>query len=498
MPQITSGSNATFTVPSGYVIDVQCPGGWVQLEYPVGTKVFEGNPAGQTFGPYSGGSAKLTSVKGDIYYEVDPKTGGVDTPFDPSSVAITGGTIATGLVTRPATIVLFGDSRVANCDYNVDPNSYSTNLSWWDWGASQVPGGPPLDVVYNAGVGGNTTAQMQARLATDVLAYLPGYATLWGGTNDGWLSASDVDASYARMVSMIETMKAKGIYVFVISETTSNTKGTTFPVLVAYYNDRLRQYCAQTAGCEFWDFNRLVMDPTSANGYNKATMLYDGVHLGPLGASTCGKNEVAARLARFPPNLCSIVNTQVDTQGVNASSKNIFSNPLGLGSGGTVGSGNTGTLPTSWSGQAAGAVSAAYSTPSRADGFGNDIQAVYTATASGTHFTTQTGTFSRIVPGQRYVVEAALKIASAVNVTGVSLTVSMFQGGTLYRRGWGYNVQTSANGDSLVDFDGIIRSRIFTAPAGTYTALTADLRVLFGGAGSMTANLGRFSMKAVS
>jgi hypothetical protein len=76
MPQIASGSNATFTVPSGYVIDVQCPGGWVQLEFPVGTKVFEGNPAGRTFGPYSGGSAKLTSVKGDIYYEVDPASSG--------------------------------------------------------------------------------------------------------------------------------------------------------------------------------------------------------------------------------------------------------------------------------------------------------------------------------------------------------------------------------------------------------------------------------------
>ena len=94
MPQITSGSNATFTVPSGYFIDVQCPGGWVQLECPVGTKVFEGNPAGQSFGPYSGGSAKLTSVKGDLYYEVDPKTGGVNVPFDPSNVAIGGGTIA--------------------------------------------------------------------------------------------------------------------------------------------------------------------------------------------------------------------------------------------------------------------------------------------------------------------------------------------------------------------------------------------------------------------
>jgi hypothetical protein len=107
MPQITSGSNATFTVPSGYIIDVQCPGGWVQLEFPVGTKVFEGNPAGRTFGPFAGGSAKLTSVKGDIYYEVDPNSSGA-VPFDPSSVAITGGTIGDTSACQSADVLAGG------------------------------------------------------------------------------------------------------------------------------------------------------------------------------------------------------------------------------------------------------------------------------------------------------------------------------------------------------------------------------------------------------
>jgi lysophospholipase L1-like esterase len=496
MPTIASGSNATITVAAGQILTVQSDGATFDYESPVGTRVGEYS-CDSVFGPFAaGGSVKITSVQGAVYYELGTAQAS-NTAYNPSNVAITGGVIGADLTSRKSTVVLFGDSRPANCDYNVDPNSYSTNLSWWDWGSSLVAGGPPMDVVYNAGIGGNTTAQMQARLQTDVLAYSPGYATLWGGTNDGWLSASDVDASYQRMVQMIQTMNAAGIYVFVISETTSNAKGTTFPALVAYYNDKLRQYCAQSSGCEFWDFNRLVVDPALATGYNKSTMLYDGVHLGPLGASTCGKQEVAARLARFKTNLCTLVHSQVDTQGVNANSRNIFSNPLMLGSGGTPGSGNSGTLPNSWTGATSASVAAAYSTPARADGIGNDLQAVYTATGSGTHFTTQTGTFSRIVPGQRYVIEAALKLTSAVNVSGVSLTVSMFQGGTLYRRGWGYNVQASGSGDSLVDFDGVIRSRIFTAPAGTYTALTADLRVLFAGAGSLTANLGRFSMKAV-
>src|SRR6478609_9695516 len=100
MPQITSGGNATFTVAANNVIDVQCPGGWIQLEYPVGTKVFEGNPAGRTFGPYAAGSAKLTSVKGDIYYEVDPSPA-ANVPFDPNNVSIGGGVIGTAVVLGP-------------------------------------------------------------------------------------------------------------------------------------------------------------------------------------------------------------------------------------------------------------------------------------------------------------------------------------------------------------------------------------------------------------
>lgn len=92
MPQIASGGNATFAITASNIIEIQCPGGWVQLETPVGTKVFEGNPAGHAFGPYAAGDAKITSVQGAVYYEVAAKPGG-SSPIDPNAVAITGGTI---------------------------------------------------------------------------------------------------------------------------------------------------------------------------------------------------------------------------------------------------------------------------------------------------------------------------------------------------------------------------------------------------------------------
>lgn len=75
MPQIAAGGNATFTVPAGGFITVQSREGWVQLEFPTGTKVYEGNPGNQVFGPYVGGSARLVSVQGPIYYETSVAAG---------------------------------------------------------------------------------------------------------------------------------------------------------------------------------------------------------------------------------------------------------------------------------------------------------------------------------------------------------------------------------------------------------------------------------------
>lgn len=86
---------------------------------------------------------------------------------------------------RKPTIVLCGESRTADCDFVDSFSGYSTNMSWFDWGQANLPQGPVFDVLRNAGIGGNTTTQMQARMAADVLAYSPSHMTLWGGTNDG-------------------------------------------------------------------------------------------------------------------------------------------------------------------------------------------------------------------------------------------------------------------------------------------------------------------------
>jgi lysophospholipase L1-like esterase len=409
---------------------------------------------------------------------------------------------------RKPTIVLFGDSRTDDCDVaNGDPtdtannttlNLYSTNMSWFDWGQCALAGGPVFDVIRNAGVGGNTTTQMLARFQTDVVARQPSHMTLWGGTNDGWTTTADVDATYARMVNMLGQARAAGIYVFLISETTSSTKGTSFPPFVQYYNELLRGYAASNLGVEFWDFNSLFVNPAATTGYPLASMTRDGVHLSAYGASTLGQQVVAKKLARFSTSLTSLPNSLIDTMGNNTAVRNVLSNPLMQGAGGTLGSGDTGTLPDGWS--SSGAPTAACSVPARGDGYGNNLRAAITATASGGKFFNLAVTPARLTPGKQYVLEAGIGITAPTNLVTLSVIAQFIVGGTVYSRGFGLNEQSPAAGDGVAALaSGVIRSRIFTAPTGvTYTSASLVLTARFSGAGSATVDLGRVALKAVS
>lgn len=402
---------------------------------------------------------------------------------------------------RTPTIVLFGDSRTGDCDYQ--PNAllrYSTNTSWFDWGQAFRQGGPVLDVIANAGVGGNTTTQMLARIEADVFALSPSHMTLWGGTNDGWPDTAAVEASFGRMAQMMDMARARGIYVFVISETTANSKGSGYPRQVAYYNDLLRAYAATNSGVEFWDFNQHVTDPTSANGYHKSIMLRDGLHLSPYGASYLGREVVASRLARFGTDLAQLPASQIDTINVGSPSRQIANNPLMLGTSGTVpgSAGWSGQAPQSWAVSAGSSnVSAAQSVPARTDGIGNALRAEITAVAAGSHYLTQTVDPTRLVAGAKYVLEAACKLEANTGLSHLSLTARITAPAGNHVFGWGLATIAPQASDSIVAGDLVLRSRAFVAPVGA-TGLSVVRQMTFGGAGSAPEELSRLALRRIA
>lgn len=399
---------------------------------------------------------------------------------------------------RKPSIILFGDSRTGDCTFDDATNGLTTNLDWFTWGQANNVNGPVFDMIRNAGIGGNTTTQMLARIQADVLDYKPSHMTLWGGINDIWTSFADVDATYGRMVQMMEKARAAGVYVFLISETTASTslKGTTYPLWVQYYNDKLRAYASNAAGVEFWDFNAHIIDPTSAVGQPRSGILRDGIHLNVKSASTIGKLAVAPRLARFGTALTQLPVSIIDSQYYNTALNNALTNPLMTGTGGSKAAGHTGSLPDGWNSN--GTPTAVCSVPARADGYGNDMKLEITASAASSFNVINTISTTRFTPGATYVIEASLSVSNPVNLYSVELLGQFFNGATTYTYGHGKTVQGFTAGDNMVASSSLtLRSKKFVAPA-AFTSTSMALTIRFAGAGSGTVTLGRVAWRKVS
>lgn len=404
-------------------------------------------------------------------------------------------------VLRAPTVVLFGDSRTADCSFIDSTNNIVTNLSWFDWGQYHA-GAAFLDVVNNAGVAGNTTAQMLARIQTDVLAYNPDYVTLWGGTNDGLGTIASADSAYANMVSIMQILTARGIRVFLISETTGAPplRTTPFPAIVQYYNDKLRAYAASRKGIDYWDFNSVLTDPTNVNGYSKSGYTRDGLHLSALSASAVGKAVVAPALLKLGlQNVAVLPFSQVDGLGNNSYVTQALSNVMCVnGSGGANGSGHTGTLPANWASSGAHAVT--HSVIARADGFGNDIQAAITASAAGSYYLNSTIGAGRIVPGGTYVVEGAFEVDNPTALYRLGIALQVYVGATLYTYGVGQQVQSPNAGDGMGAVSkGVFRSRLAAIPASLVpTSLQLSVSCGFSAAGAATVRVGRLGVRRVA
>lgn len=291
MPLITSGSNASFTVPAGYTIDVNCPGGWVQLEFPTGTKVFEGNPAGQTFGPYTGGTAKLTSVQGPIYYEVIPgASGGV--AFDPSSVAV-------GSRSFGNAIAALGDSITANSSGGSGIYTTQGERSWAQQAAFQS--GRKFFVSSTSGTGGARTDQIIASNLPAILNNVdfntgasvvkPAYCAVLAGTNDVSQGVAN-SVILGNLQNIYDQLLAKGI-IPVACTLTPRTDLIPGVMKLNYAIAELaRQYKIPLA--DFWS---VCVDSSTGgwlSGYNA-----DTVHPNGAGAYAMG-TELARALSFLP------------------------------------------------------------------------------------------------------------------------------------------------------------------------------------------------------
>lgn len=194
-------------------------------------------------------------------------------------------------LTRAGTKTIFlGDSITAGSfDF--------TNNLWGDGyvAYAALAAGSRVQYLKNAGVAGNTTAQMLSRLQTDVIANAPQRCVILGGTNDV-TGAVAFATTTANLTEMYQQCIANGIEVVACTIPPNNTAADHAGVVKL--NAWLHGYCANH-GIPLVDFYRVLVDP--ATGNYKAAYTSDGTHPIVAGEAVMATEFAAQLPASFPP-----------------------------------------------------------------------------------------------------------------------------------------------------------------------------------------------------
>lgn len=148
-----------------------------------------------------------------------------------------------------------------------------------------------LRMLNNAGVPGDLTSQMLARLNSDVLAYKPEVLFILGGTNDLGRNVSQA-TTIANLRSIIVAAKAKGIRIFLMTIPPNSSSGMASDI------DSLNAAITHLGNI----YTLVVIDihtPLSqANGTYVPKYTSDGLHFTALGAQTVA-NTIYNRIHRL-------------------------------------------------------------------------------------------------------------------------------------------------------------------------------------------------------
>ena len=228
-------------------------------------------------------------------------------------------------------IAFLGDSIT---DYTGASPSYFAFINV----ACQYAGYIRARVAVMAGVPGNTSAQMLARLQSDVLSNNPDCVHILAGTNDAGHQVP-IGTYIANMTTIINTVRHAGIPIIVscippVGSAYSNA--SQFMSFISSYNTWIKLF-APRLGAIVADARANI---TSSTGYMNANCVSaDNLHPSSLGHHYIGE-AIGAALQTIWPDF-SIVT------GVDASPYALVANPLMAG---TIGSGNK---PTGWYNQSA-------------------------------------------------------------------------------------------------------------------------------------------------
>lgn len=368
-----------------------------------------------------------------------------------------------------------------------------------------------FQLLNNAAIGGETTADMLARMTAHVLAYSPKFCLVMAGLND-CVAGTAAATTFANLRSMYTLCVNAGIVpiaLTVLPLATGHANFATAMPRILQLNQLIKNHCAQS-GILCVDAYTAIADSAAANGGAlNNTLESDFVHPACYGARLVGA-AVASALSGIP-TAPKLTVSQADNFGADSSNWNLMDQAPWLTSGGTAGAGVSGTVASGFTCQRTGGSGTAVASVNArtvandGDTIGQNQTLVITSGgASDAWQIFPSSVRLRLVVGATYQFRCALRLNG---IAGSNLQLIQTQ---MQLQSAGANVaQVRALGNensvalaaNYVDGIYYITSPVFTVPS-WFSNSAAGFMIMqfnFSAAGTpLTINTGRWTMQRIT
>jgi hypothetical protein len=350
-----------------------------------------------------------------------------------------------------STVIRFPFSIAGRVGANVSGAVYSVtnDTGWWVYAEGELAAlGYPVQVVRNAGDGGDSLAQIRARIATEIAPEArPGDIVVFmGGVNGATTSDTSLDtATAANVISelgrIFDELLALGVTVCASTITQAQASGywatspSTAIANTKAANGYIRGRCLSEARMRCFDAYAAL----GGGDYAASDVESAGIHFLPSGAEKIGQSFVDDCISVFRKGSYRRVLSTSDAY-VDSSSWNLLTNPEFAGATGV-------TPPTGWT-ASLGSGTNSLTLTARTDGIGNDMAISKDHSTANGGSLTQTIT-SRISAGDLLVfgIEQETTAVSTSHYWRLSLEFDV--GGVTYSYRINNNHFSYANGGRL-------------------------------------------------
>jgi len=370
-------------------------------------------------------------------------------------------------------VALIGDSLTAQCSNT----SGTENQGYLTWALRFSGQTLRFKHENNFGVGGYTSAHAKTRVP-DVIASGCGVCIVFIGANDRGSANMTYTQTATNLTEIRDALIGGGVVpVFVTPPPggdSVNPLTRTAQQLSFTYD--IRRFIMTELGnenCHVVDLWPTMAEPTSTIGEIKDGYTHDGLHWIAEGAIVGGR-AIGAVLATIGRSALNLPTSNSEAWSADYTKGAINPNPTMQGTSGTVGTGGSGDLATSWESGNTSAVPNVTRTFSKVTNARGDWQQVVLGGTStqvgGTDIGLQRGFAGTLVAGKSYEVVGEVEWDDDfVNVSSVQLTLQLSAGGTI--TAWDGDKYTGA---SLIpaaeETSMLLRCSPITVPAGVTDA----------------------------